>query len=142
MSENTSNPLRGSGYTQPLSHIPIDDECRSYIAKQGYSPESIPELNVRIILRGNSNTGTGGTIANITPIIHESLRTICKNIATKFDLAICGIDIISSDFSQPLSTTGGVILEVNPTPGIGGERELTGVNTEKHILEYIFQPYP
>ncbi len=116
--ENTQNPLRGSGYTKPLSHIPTDDECQSYIQKQGYALDSILDDGTKLTLRGNSNLGTGGAIHDITPDIHESLRVLCREISLKLELEICGIDIISRDFSRPLSETNGVILEINPTPGI------------------------
>lgn len=137
--ENTQNPLRGSGYTKPLSHIPTDDECQSYIQKQGYTLDSILDDGTKLTLRGNSNLGTGGTIHDITSEIHESLRVLCREISLKLELEICGIDIISRDFSRPLSEATGVILEINPTPGIWGHEELTGVNSAKCILEHVFK---
>lgn len=90
-------------------------------------------------LRGNSNLGTGGTIEDITHLIHEDTKNICIQTTEKLGLGICGVDMLSSNFSKPLSETGGVILEFNATPGLGGDRELTSVNTGREILKKIFK---
>jgi cyanophycin synthetase len=52
-------------------------------------------------------------------LLHPETRQTCIEIAEKFGLGICGIDILSTDFSKPLKETGGIILEVNATPGLG-----------------------
>ncbi|NDK19340.1 ATP-grasp domain-containing protein [Candidatus Gracilibacteria bacterium] len=136
--ENKTNPLRQQNYSAPLSLIKADSELIDYVDKQGYSLDDVIPMNMRLQLRGNSNLGTGGTIVDITHILHEDTKKICVSIAEKFQLGICGVDILSSDFSKPLSETGGVILEINSTPGIGGDRELTSVNTGREILKKIF----
>ncbi len=42
---------------------------------------------------------------------------MAERISKIIDLDICGIDIMTSDISQPLSETGGAVLEVNAGPG-------------------------
>ncbi len=39
--ENQSNPNRGNGYEKDMAYIPLDEECKDYIAKQNYTFESI-----------------------------------------------------------------------------------------------------
>ncbi|MDD2916610.1 MAG: ATP-grasp domain-containing protein [Candidatus Gracilibacteria bacterium] len=136
--ENKTNPLRQQNYSAPLSLIKADSELVDYVSKQGYSLDDIIPSNTKLQLRGNSNLGTGGTIIDITEMLHEDTKKLCVSIAEKFQLGICGVDILSSDFSKPLSESGGVILEINSTPGIGGDRELTSVNTGREILKKIF----
>lgn len=131
--------MRQQNYSAPLSLIREDDELISFIEKQDYKPDSIVPQGIIVQLRGNSNLGTGGTIEDITNLIHKDTKNICIQAAEKMGLGICGIDMLSSDFSKPLSETGGVILEFNATPGLGGDRELTSVNTGREILKRIFK---
>lgn len=63
---------------------------------------------------------------------------MCLHIADFMKLSICGIDIMATDHTVPLAETGGVVLEVNSSPGIGGDRELTSVNTAYEILTRVF----
>lgn len=44
---------------------------------------------------------------------------MCLHIADFMKLGICGIDIMTTDPTLPLAETGGVVLEVNASPGIG-----------------------
>lgn len=136
--ENKNNPLRQQNYSAPLSLIQSDSELVDYVKKQGYSMNDIISLNTKLQLRWNSNLGTGGTIIDITEILHEETKKLCVSMAEKFQLGICGVDILSSDFAKPLSETGWVILEINSTPWIGWDRELTTVNTGREILKLIF----
>jgi len=42
---------------------------------------------------------------------------MAERISKIIDLDICGIDIMTTDITQPLSETGGAVLEVNAGPG-------------------------
>lgn len=63
---------------------------------------------------------------------------MCLHIAQYLKLGICGIDIIAADPARPLAETGGVVLEINASPGIGGDREMTSVNAAREILNRVF----
>lgn len=136
--ENVENPLRKKEYNAPLSTIEIDQELLGYIEKQGFALESILPSSVTLQLRWNSNLGTGGTARDITHLLHDETKRMCIEIADRFWLGICGIDILSEDFSKPLPETGWMVLEVNATPGIWWDRELTSVNTGREILRLLF----
>jgi cyanophycin synthetase len=136
--ENNGNPMRKSEYNAPLSHIEEDEELIDFIAKKGYSLQSVLPDGMVLQLRWNSNLGTGWSARDVTDILHEDTKRLCVDVAEKFGLGICWVDILSSDFSKPLSQTGGMILEVNATPGIWGDRELSSVNTWREMLKLIF----
>ncbi len=48
---------------------------------------------------------------------------MAERISKIIDLDICGIDIMTTDISKPLSETDGAVLEVNDTPGLGDKIE-------------------
>ncbi|MGB5402593.1 MAG: Mur ligase family protein, partial [Robiginitalea sp.] len=60
---------------------------------------------------------TGGTAEDVTDIVHPANVAMAERISKIIDLDICGIDIITTDISKPLSETGGAVLEVNAGPG-------------------------
>jgi cyanophycin synthetase len=136
--ENKNNPLRKEDYYAPLSYIRVDDELVDFIKKQWYSANHILEEWKILQLRWNSNMWTGWTAREVTDILHEDTKKLCIEISKKLWLSICGIDILTKDFSKPLDETGGVILEINGTPWIWWDRELTSVNSGKRILEKLF----
>lgn len=52
----------------------------------------------------------------MTHILHDDIKKLCIDVAEKLNLSICGVDILTTDFTKPLQEVGGVILEVNGTP--------------------------
>lgn len=136
--ENSSNILRGSEYQEPLSHIIIDKELLSYIGKQKLNVDDIPRTGKNIQLRWNSNIWTGGTMIDVSDKISWETVQMCIDVAKEIGLEICGIDIITTDVTKPLSETGWIILEINANPGIWWDRELTQVNTWREMLKLLF----
>ena len=137
--ENKNNPLRQEDYYAPLSFIREDQELADFIEKQWYSWNDILSLWIELQLRWNSNMGTGGTAKDMTNILHTDIKKLCVEVAEKMNLSICWVDILTTDFTKPLHEAGGVILEVNGTPWIGGDRELTSVNSGREILKKVFK---
>lgn len=135
--ENSGNPLRGSDYEKPLSYIRIDSELDHCIKQYGHSRESVLGKGQKVVLRSNSNIGTGATLADVTDILHPEIRKTCVRACETFGLEIAGLDVITNDITKPLDETGGIILEINCTPGIG-YGSLTKTNPAKRILEKLF----
>lgn len=135
--ENESEE-RNDGYETHLSTIDIDDELHSFLEKNDMSLSTIPIQWKTIQLRGNSNLGTGGSIEEVSSLLSENTKKICRDIATLLWLSICWIDLIMKDMSQDMGNGNGIILEVWATPGIGSHRECTQVNTGREILKRVF----
>lgn len=136
--ENKNNPLRQEDYYAPLSFIRSDSELVDFIGKQWYTQNDVLPEWVHLQLRWNSNMGTWGTAKDMTHILHEDIKQLCVDVANKLNFSICGVDILTTDFTKPLEEVGGVILEVNGTPWIGWDRELTSVNSGREILKKLF----
>lgn len=136
--ENDNNPHRGDGYFSILSKILVNDELFDCLSKQNLNTETVLPKGKIIQVRSNSNVGSGGTLEEVTNILHRETAKMCVHLARKMGLTFAGIDVMTTDISRPLHETGGVILEANATPGIGGVREVTSKNPARLILEYIF----
>jgi cyanophycin synthetase len=111
------DPRRGYGHENVLTEITIDKETHDQLAKQGFILDAILKKDELCYVKGTANLSTGGTSTDVTDIVHPHNIFICERISRVIGLDICGIDIMASNLSEPLQTTGGVVLEVNAAPG-------------------------
>ena len=111
------DPRRGYGHENVLTMITINDLTKTIIKDAGYTVESVIPEGERLLLKDTGNLSTGGTAEDVMDIVHPANVSMAERISKIIDLDICGIDIMTSDISQPLSETGGAILEVNAGPG-------------------------
>ena len=111
------DPRRGYGHENVLTQITVNDLTKTIIKDAGYTLDSVIAVGERLILKDTANLSTGGTAEDITDIIHPANVSMAERISKIIDLDICGIDIMTTDISQPLSETGGAVLEVNAGPG-------------------------
>lgn len=112
-----SDPRRGYGHEKELTQITVNELTRNIIYDAGYTLKSILPAGERLILKDTANLSTGGTAEDVTDIVHPANISMAERISKIIDLDICGIDIMTTDITQPLSETGGAVLEVNAGPG-------------------------
>jgi cyanophycin synthetase len=112
-----ADPRRGYGHENVLTMITINDLTKTIIKDAGYTVDSVIPKGERLILKDTANLSTGGTAEDITDIVHPANVSMAERISKIIDLDICGIDIMTTDITKPLSETGGAILEVNAGPG-------------------------
>ncbi len=117
VAEVNTDPRRGYGHEKELTAITINDLTKIIISDAGYSVDSVLSEGERLILKDTANLSTGGTAEDVTDIVHPANVSMTERISKIIDLDICGIDIMTSDISLPLSETGGAVLEVNAGPG-------------------------
>ncbi len=115
--EVNSDPRRGYGHEKVLTQITTNELTKTLIKDAGYSLESVLPKGERLILKDTANLSTGGTAEDITDIVHPANVSMAERISKIIDLDICGIDIMTTDISKPISETGGAVLEVNAGPG-------------------------
>jgi len=112
-----NDPRRGYGHENVLTEISIDRETIEQLSKSGYTIETILPHGEVCYLKGTANLSTGGTSTDVTDFVHPDNIFIFERISRIIGLDICGIDVMATNLSEPLETSGGVILEVNAAPG-------------------------
>ncbi|MGC1516935.1 MAG: cyanophycin synthetase, partial [Maribacter sp.] len=117
IAEVNKDPRRGYGHEKELTMITVNDLTKTIIKDEGYVLDSVLEKGEKLILKDTANLSTGGTAEDVTDIVHPANVSMAERISKLIDLDICGIDIMTTDISQPLSETGGAVLEVNAGPG-------------------------
>lgn len=111
------DPRRGYGHENVLTQITVNDLTKTIIRDAGYTLNSVIPEGERLILKDTANLSTGGTAEDVTDIVHPANVSMAERISKIIDLDICGIDVMTTDITKPLSETGGAVLEVNAGPG-------------------------
>ena len=96
------------------SRIPVDDETRRCLALNGYTLESVPGHGAILQVRNTANLHTGGTIHDVTDILHPVLREAAERAARVLDIPVTGLDLLVPAADQPEY----VIIEANERPGL------------------------
>lgn len=115
--EVNKDPRRGYGHEEVLTMITVDDITRKILVEDNLTLESVLPAGHFQKLKDTANLSTGGTATDVTDIVHPFNIFMAERIARIVDLDICGIDIMTTDISQPLPDTRGAVLEVNAGPG-------------------------
>ncbi len=100
---------------------------QALLRRQGLTLEDRPEAGRVILLRTTSNWITGGTGEDVTSLVHADNRSLVEGLARSFRLAATGLDVITPDIGRSWRAGGLAVLEVNPTPGLGGDAQLEAV---------------
>lgn len=112
-----SDSRRGYGHEKVLTQIKIDEVSENILRDKNLSLESILAKDETLYLKATANLSTGGTSNDVTDIVHPDNIFMAERIARIVGLDICGIDIMTSDISQPVEDMRGAVLEVNAAPG-------------------------
>jgi cyanophycin synthetase len=131
-----ANEGRSDQLSADLKRISIDDEVIRILGRQKLDMASVPVLGRRVLLREHSNLSVGGTYENVTDKVHPDNRLLAERAALAVGLKVAGIDFLTTDISRSYLETGGMICEINPSPGfVMGE---TGYEVEKAFFNGLF----
>ena len=84
---------------------------------QGYTEQSIPEKDVKVNLRENSNVSTGGDSIDVTDEMPEIYKNIAEKAADALQVKITGVDILIEDLNDSLGEKYSII-EANFNPAM------------------------
>ena len=105
---------RRSAATGGESRIPIDRETERCVVRAGHSLDDVPARSEKFAVRKTANLHTGGTIHDVTDIIHPALAECAVKVARAVDIPVVGVDLIVPSVSDP----GHVFIEANERPGL------------------------
>lgn len=109
------DPRRGTTEDYPLDLIVLDKEpaIGLEIARQGFSPDSIPPHGKKVMIQRNGNVAY-----DVTDLVHPDVAAAVSLAARVVGLDVAGIDLVAEDISRPLAEQAGAIVEVNAGPGL------------------------
>lgn len=124
-----------------LSPITTDFECRRKLRDQGLALNHVPAIDERLVVKDVVNENSFRENHVIRDAVHPSIVKIGSEVASLFGIQLLGLDLIASEIDVPLKESGGIINEINTTPGlhhhylISNEAERLPVG--ETILEFI-----
>jgi cyanophycin synthetase len=116
--EVNKDPRRGEGHENVMTRIRIDALVGEFLAREGLTPDSIPEAEQVVQLRATANLSTGGTAVDRTNEIHPDNAEIARRAAMIVGLDVAGVDFVCPDIRRSVRETGGGVIEVNAAPGL------------------------
>lgn len=109
---------RAEGGAAAIGTIPIDFDCRAALKRAGLGLGSVPEAEREVAVKGTSNAGAELESRSVRDRIGPELREAGARAAEVAGVRLAGVDAITTDPAVPLESSGGVINEVNTTPGL------------------------
>jgi cyanophycin synthetase len=112
---NAARLRRGASIAQVL--MSIDMDMKHTLARQGLSLRSVPAAGAVVPVKTVINQNFAADNVTVTNRLCRSIVADGARAASAVGVRLAGIDIITPDPTVPLAESGGVILEVNTTPG-------------------------
>jgi cyanophycin synthetase len=88
------------------------------LERQGLRPSAVPDAGRRVAVKSVTNQNRAEDNETVREEISEELVAEARHAAELVGLRLAGVDLVTTDLTRPLVESGGVILEVNCTPGL------------------------
>jgi D-alanine-D-alanine ligase-like ATP-grasp enzyme len=102
-----------------MSPLTVDLDCILTLRRAGWSLGSIPAWGESVVVKGSVNRSGARHTDTIPPgsIAPELLEEACTAVHA-CGLRLASVEMIVPSAADSLAETGGVVLEVNGTPGL------------------------
>ena len=130
----------GSGYAFDWSATSPDGAMSAAVfPSMQWSFSNFP--GVAVPVKGTSNHGGVDDSESVRDEIGPALRDEARRAAAVVGVRLAGVDVITNDPAVGLGESGGVVLEVNTTPGLQWHYRVRngGVKVAEPILERLLQ---
>lgn len=122
---------RRAAATGGESRIPMDAETERCIREQGFDWSDIPGPGQEVMLRRAANLHTGGTIVDVTAVLHPALRDAALRAARAIGIPVTGIDLMVRDPAAP----DYIFIEANERPGLANHEPRP---TAERFIDLLF----
>ena len=122
---------RRAAATGGESKIPLDAETERCVAKAGYGLDDVPPEGVAFTVRKAANLHTGGTIHDVTAMVHPRLVEAAIKVARAIDIPVVGVDFIVRNPTEP----DYVFIEANERVGLANHEPQP---TAERFIDLLF----
>jgi cyanophycin synthetase len=132
---------RGSG---GFSLLRVDLDCLATLRAGGWSMRAVPRPGEDVTLKISSSDNRREDNETIRAPLDPGLVAQAAAATELLGLRLAGVDVISADPGRPLADTGGVIIEVNCTPGLSYHYHIRDEPTRVavQVLRRLLEPAP
>ncbi len=114
----TNQQRLDGGYDVAQVTLTHDLDMQRTLASQGLSWRSVPAAGQPVILKTVVNDNAAAENVSVTSQLPESTVAVGQLAARAIGVRLAGVDIVTLDFRADLASSGGVVLEINTTPGL------------------------
>ncbi len=122
---------RRAAATAGESKIPLDAETERCVARAGYRLDEVPPKGTVFAVRKAANLHTGGTIHDVTALVHPRLIEAATRVARAIDIPVVGVDLIVERPAEP----DYVFIEANERPGLANHEPQP---TAERFIDLLF----
>lgn len=122
---------RRQSATSGESTVPLDAETERTVRAAGFAMDAVLPEGERLTVRRTANLHTGGTIHDVTDIVHPRLVEAAVAAARAIDIPVCGIDLMVEDPSREPY----VFIEANERPGLANHEPQP---TAERFIDLLF----
>jgi glutathione synthase/RimK-type ligase-like ATP-grasp enzyme len=107
-----------TGFSMAHDELTIDGDMRHTLLQQGLSLSSVPREGKVVTLKTVINQNSKAENVTATKLLCPSMIDEGAAAAQALGIRLAGIEVITTDPGVPLSKSGGVIIDVNPSPAL------------------------
>ncbi|WP_370152347.1 N-acetylglutaminylglutamine synthetase [Ferrovibrio sp.] len=122
---------RRAAATGGESRIPLDEETERCVRAAGFGFTDILPQGEALAVRKTANLHTGGTIHDVTPVLHPELAAAAVRAAEVLHMPLVGFDFIVRSPDQPHYR----IIEANERPGLANHEPQP---TAEKFIDFLF----
>jgi cyanophycin synthetase len=101
-----------------MKPFPVDLDCLFTLERQGLRLSTPPPKGTTVVVKSASNISGGRACVTVRePADPEVLREV-RAAAAAVGVRLAGVDVVAPDIERSLASSNGVVLEVNPIPGL------------------------
>jgi|GEM_PF-2520160 len=103
--------------------IVLDGSRLRRLTKYGYHPHTVLPKGEWYCIDEKASISTGGDTFECSEFIADDYKTIAEQVAELASpIAVVGVDMMATDFQQPIRADNYIVLEANSGPAITGHR--------------------
>jgi GNAT-family acetyltransferase (TIGR03103 family) len=122
---------RRSAATGGESKIPMDSGTETTVREAGYGMEDVLPSGQELQVRRTANLHTGGTIHDVTPVLHPELAEACVAASRALGIPLVGLDLMVPSVEK----SEYVFIEANERPGLANHEPQP---TAEKFLDLLF----
>ena len=122
---------RREAATDGEARIPLDEETERCVKLAGHSMDAVLPQGETLAVRKTANLHTGGTLQDVTPMLHPRLVQAAVSAARALEIPVTGLDFLVPAASEAEY----VIIEANERPGLANHEPQP---TAQRFIDFLF----
>lgn len=108
----------GTEATEGMKPFPVDLDCLFTLDRQGLRLSTRLPEGTTVVVKSATNISGGLACVTVREPIDPELVLEIRAAAAAVGVRLAGVDVVAPDIGRPLASSNGVVLEVNPIPGL------------------------